>query len=117
MVGMFDTQKIMTKAPQMAEVLAKAHAPGDWITVAEKTARFLHQLGHGEGIPEAGFRSITCPVQVLRGEADPVVSETESRAVAEWIPNAVYAEVADSKHAIEQINLNALVHLLLLQQV
>jgi pimeloyl-ACP methyl ester carboxylesterase len=108
MAGMFDTEKITTKTPQMADALSRAHAPGDWIALAQKTARFLQQLGHGEAIPKAGFNAIACPVKILRGESDNVVSETESRLVTDWIPNGSYAEIAGSKHAIEQVDLAAL---------
>lgn len=108
MTGMFDTEKIMAKAPQMAEAFARAHAPGDWIEVAQKTARFLIELGNGAGIPEEGFRAITCPVTILRGDSDSVVTEAESRRVADWIPGASYAEVSNSKHPMELVDLQAL---------
>lgn len=108
MTGMFDTEKITAKAPQMAEAFARAHAPGDWLEVAQKTARFLLELGNGAAIPEEGFSAITCPVTILRGDNDSVVTEGECRQVAGWIPSCSYAEVPNSKHPMELVDIQAL---------
>ncbi len=112
MTGMFNTEKIIAKAPQLAEAFAKAHAPGDWITVAQKTAQFLTHLGNGGAIPDDGFRQIGCPVRMLRGAQDNVVSEAECRTVLALLPDATYAEVPDSKHLMEQVDLEKLIQLI-----
>jgi len=109
MTGMFDTEKINAKAPQLAEAFSRAHAPGDWLEVAQKTACFLLELGNGAGITEEGFRAINCPVTILRGDSDNVVTEAESRLVAGWIPNCSYAEVPNSKHPMEMVDYQALI--------
>lgn len=97
---LFDADKIAAKAPQMAEALGRVH--GDWRLLCERTAAFLHDLGNGAGLHEADFQQITTPVCIGRGDADNVVSDVESRAVAEWLPNGRFVELPGVPHLLEQ---------------
>ncbi len=109
MSGMFDTEKIEAKAPQLAAALTLAHAPADWKLVAQRTADFLHDLGNGMGLPPEAFAQIACPVAVLRGELDNTVSAEESQHVADLLPQGFYREIPGSRHAIEQVDVAAVV--------
>jgi len=99
---MFDPEKIEAKVPQFAETLAKTHAPLDWKEVCRNTAAFLADLGNGLGIPKEAFGQIACPVTIGLGELDNVVTQEESRAVAEFLPNGRFEILAGCKHPIEQ---------------
>ena len=101
---MFDPEKIEAKAPQLAQALASQHAPADWRQVAARTADFLHDLGKGKGLAAADWASIECPVLLLRGDADSTVSAEETRQVALALPHGTYAELANSRHSLEQVD-------------
>ncbi len=109
MGGLFDPEKIALKAPQLAEALARAHAPADWRQVALYSADFVRALGAGQGLPPEAFAQIACPVLVLRGELDTTVTAEESRQVAEWLPDGRYGEIAGGRHALEQVDAGAVV--------
>ena len=109
MTAMFDPEKIEAKVPAFAEALAQAHAPTDWKQVARYTAQLLHDLGNGLGLPTEAYGQITCPVTILRGEFDHTVSAEESQQVAALIPHATYHEIPGGKHAIEQVDVEAIV--------
>ena len=109
MSAMFDTEKIEAKVPQFAQALAQAHAPADWKAVAQRTADFLRDLGDGKGLPPEAFAQIACPVAVLRGELDNTVGAEESQRVADLLPQGFYREIPGSRHAIEQVDVAAVV--------
>lgn len=103
---MFDAEKIALKAPALAEHLANAHAPLDWKILCRQTADFLTDLGDGKGIPESAFSEIKRPVHIGRGDADQVVSEEESRKVAQAIPNGSLHILSGVPHGIEQADVD-----------
>ena len=104
MSRMFDPEKIEAKAPQLAETLAQAHGKGHWKTLCRQTADFLQALGQGQGIPFEAFSAIQCPVTIIWGELDHVVSEAESRQVAEAIPNGRFEVFPGGPHLFEQVD-------------
>jgi pimeloyl-ACP methyl ester carboxylesterase len=97
---MFDPEKIEAKAPALAQSLAAQH--GAWKLLCQRTAAFLRDLGEGKGIPAAAFGEIRCPVRIGWGTADQVVSEAESRRVAEAIPQGELEILPDVPHLLEQ---------------
>lgn len=112
MQGMMDPAKILAKAPQVAAQMASTHAPGDWTELAAETGRFLEVLATGGGLPETSFSSISCPVLLLRGDKDHVVTAQECERVTQLMPNAAYLEVAESGHQWEQVRLSEIAGLL-----
>ena len=109
MSRMFDPEKIEAKAPQLAESLAKTHGIEYWKTLCHNTAAWLHDLGNGHGIPAEAFGQIQCPVTIGWGDLDHVVTEAESRQVAEAIPNGRFQILPGGKHLLEQVDLAQLV--------
>ncbi len=103
---MFDPEKIAAKVPQFAQALASTHA--DWALVCLRTAAFLRDLGQGDGIQDALFSHILCPVTIGRGTEDTVVSAAESQRVAGLIPHGKYVELTGGKHPLELVDLNIL---------
>lgn len=101
---MFDPEKIETKAPQFAEMLSKIHQTDDWKSICRQTSAFLTDLGNGHGISEAEYAKIQCPVIIGWGDLDTVVTEAESRQVAERIPNGRFEILVGGKHLIEQVD-------------
>lgn len=104
MSRMFDPEKIEAKAPQMAASLAQNHGADHWKTLCHRTAAFLQDLGNGLGIPAEAFGEIRCLVKICRGDLDHVVTEAESRPVAEAIPKGRFEILPGGKHLIEQVD-------------
>jgi len=112
MSRMFDPEKIEAKAPALAASLAAAHGTTQWKTLCGQTAAFLHDLGAGLGLSAAAYAQISCPVRIIRGDQDHVVSDAESRAVAESIPQGRFEVLPGGKHLIEQVDPKVLAGLL-----
>jgi pimeloyl-ACP methyl ester carboxylesterase len=108
MQGMMDTAKIIAKAPALAAQFEAYHAPEDWQKVAARTGAFMRDLGEGRGLPEAAFSQINCPVTLLRGEKDKVVSVEECQWAQERLPRGYYREIPESGHLLEQVDLGLL---------
>lgn len=104
MSRMFDPEKIEAKAPQLAELLAKTHGPENWKPLCQNTAAFLHDLGHGLGLPLEAFGEIHCPVTIGWGDLDNVVTQAESRQAAEAIPHGRFEILPGGKHLMEQVD-------------
>ncbi len=109
MSRMFDPEKIEAKAPQLAESLAHTHGAERWKNLCRQTDAFLQALGQGKGIPFEAFAGIQCPVCIGWGDQDHVVTEAESRRVAEAIPNGRFVSIPGGKHLIEQVEVEVLV--------
>ncbi|MCC7466545.1 MAG: alpha/beta hydrolase [Saprospiraceae bacterium] len=105
MSRMFDPEKIEAKAPPLAASLAQQHGPERWKDLCRDTAAFLYELGQGNGLPESAFAEIKCPVTIGWGALDNVVTEAESRKVAELIPGARFVILPEGKHLMEQTEL------------
>ncbi|MBK6994766.1 MAG: alpha/beta hydrolase [Lewinellaceae bacterium] len=104
MSRMFDPEKIEAKAPQLAESLAKTHGAEHWKTLCQNTAKFLHDLGNGLGLPPEAFGNIKCPVSIGLGDLDNVVTEAECRHAANAIPQGHFDILPGGKHLIEQVD-------------
>ncbi len=106
--GFLDPDKIEAKVPQFAAALAERHEPADWKMVLRHTAGLLHGLGNGKALRQEDFEKILCPVVILRGELDHMVTEEESRQVAEWLPNGRFEALEGTKHPFEQVDMQLL---------
>lgn len=108
MSRMFDAEKIEAKAPALAASLAQTHGVAQWKTLCVQTAAFLHTLGAGLGLPPDAFARISCPVRIIWGDQDNVVSESESRTVADSVPQGRFEVLAGGRHLIEQVDAGVL---------
>lgn len=102
MSRMFDAEKIALKVPHFAQQLSDLHAPLDWKVLCRNTADFLQNLGAGQGIPQAAYAAINCPVHIGWGDADQVVSLEECQNVVDWLPNGHLHILPDVPHGLEQ---------------
>lgn len=106
--GFLDPEKIEAKVPQFAAALAERHEPADWKMVLRHTAEMLRNLGDGQALRQEDFEKIFCPVVILRGELDHMVTEEESRQVAEWLPHGRFEALEGTKHPFEQVDVEML---------
>jgi pimeloyl-ACP methyl ester carboxylesterase len=104
--SMMDSEKIEAKVPALAARFAAMHAPEDWKTVASRTIQFIETLGQDQAMTEMAFRQIQCPVTLLRGANDQVVSEAECQVVLGCLQQGNYAEIPESGHLWEQVDLD-----------
>jgi pimeloyl-ACP methyl ester carboxylesterase len=102
MSRMFDPEKIEAKAPPLAASLAQQHGVARWKDLCLETSAFLQELGAGKGLSESAFAQIQSPVTIGWGDQDHVVTESESRKVAELIPGAYLTVLPGGKHLMEQ---------------
>jgi len=102
--AMLDPEKIEAKVPQFAQALAQRHAPADWKAVLRQTADLLHGLGNSQGLPPEAFANIRCPVMILLGEFDNMVTLAESQQAAAALPQGRFEILPGAKHAIEQVD-------------
>jgi len=109
MSRMFDPEKIEAKAPQLAEKLANTHGELHWKELCRRTAAFLQNLGHEQGLSAEAFGAIQCPVTIGWGDQDNVVTEVESQRVAEAIPGGRFVVIPEGKHLLEQVDVRAIV--------
>lgn len=108
-VKMLDTAIMAEKVPTLVELLKVRHSPTNWQEVVEATAKMLKQLGAHPLFNAADLECINMPIFILRGSADRMVSEDESKKVASLVRNGQYAELTDQKHPFEQVNLELLI--------
>lgn len=101
-VKMLNPEVIESKVPQFAAALQKRHAPNDWKELLRKTAQLMTGLGNGQAIPLPAFSGITQKIVIGRGSLDNMVSQEESAAVADILPNGTLKIFEGFKHPIEQ---------------
>lgn len=105
---MLDPVMISEKAPALADLIARRHAPHSWETIVEATRLMLDDLGKNPILTDESLSKIGIPVTILRGEADRMVSEQESRYAAGKMVQANYFELPAQKHPFEQLDLQLL---------
>lgn len=102
-VKSLDLELLKEKAKPFYDYLAQLH--GDYLPeLLAKTALFMKQLGDSPSISEASVKSITCPVRMIRGGKDRMVSEEETLKITNSIDNSYYFEVPSFIHPIGFIN-------------
>lgn len=95
---------IKEKVPRFYEVLESRHGE-HWIEVLDRTAIFINALGQDNPMNQSTVSKITCPVQLLLADKDQMVTELETAAVQEWIPNSTFEVLENSQHPIERVDL------------
>jgi len=107
-VKMLNPAVIELKVPHFAETLAERHAPQDWKVNMSKTAEMMLHLGEQAAIDPAEWAKIKSKVLVTVGTADKMVSQQESKQVAEAIPHASFHAFEGMQHPIENVAINTL---------
>jgi len=65
-------------------------------------------LGQGDSLTAEQIAVITHRTLVMVGTLDNTVGLDESRQAAEWLPFGQFAELPDTKHPFEQVDLSLL---------
>ncbi|MTI23320.1 alpha/beta hydrolase [Fulvivirga sp. RKSG066] len=107
-VKMLDPEKIAEKVPAFAEALKKRHHPQNWTEVLAKTKEMMLSLGQEPLLTNQRLQQVTQPTIIGLGELDNMVSEEESKLVAEALPNGKFHYFEGFKHPIEQVAIGKL---------
>jgi pimeloyl-ACP methyl ester carboxylesterase len=111
-VKMLNPEVIEEKVPRFAENLKNLHAPDDWKKVMSKTATLMKNMGNQPPLTTADFVQIFTPVTIGIGEADKMVTQAESKLVADALPNSNYHILPNVIHPIDQVPVGILVEYL-----
>jgi pimeloyl-ACP methyl ester carboxylesterase len=103
-IKLLNPEVIEEKVPKFAEQLKLRHAPLDWKDVMKHTADLMIALGNGEAMTLNDFQNIHVPVLITLGALDQMVTQEESRAVVEVLPNGSFEIFDGIKHPIETID-------------
>lgn len=96
-------EKMAAKIPAFVERLTQFHAPTPWAEVVEATALMLRKLGQTAPLAAARLATTGLPVQVLVGDADQTAGPAASEEFARQLPDATFALLATTPHALEQV--------------
>lgn len=108
-VKMLNPEKIQEKVPKFAKMLEDRHSPEDWKRVLHETAKMMVNIGANPPLRDEDFRIINQKVVLCVGDGDTMVSQEETKYVADLIPNSEMKMLADTPHPIEQMNIQLLV--------
>jgi pimeloyl-ACP methyl ester carboxylesterase len=107
-IKMLNPSVIESKIPKFASILQERHAPEDWKKVLESTAEMMLFLGDNQPVNKETWSKISTPISVCLAENDEMVSQEETKVVYELLSNATFTLIPNSKHPIEQVDLDFL---------
>lgn len=108
-IKMLNPDKIQEKLPKFAQILEKRHFPADWKQVLEYTKNMMLHLGDHNPINSETWAHIPNHVEICLGEQDEMVSQDETIEIHKLLPNSNFNTIPNSKHPIEQVDLDDLV--------
>lgn len=91
----FDPDDIRRRSPVWAKQLAERHVEIPWDELAVELGALLEDW---VGFSPADLASITCPVLVVQGDRDEMVSFEQGQALAAAIPGAIFQPVPRAGH-------------------
>lgn len=107
-VAQLNPLKIEEKVPNFAKKLEDLHAPADWREVLSKTSAMMLTLGKGAALTPKQFEKVECPALLTVGSDDNMVTENETRKIAEALPQGEFYLFEGFQHPIELVDLAVL---------
>ncbi len=92
------------KNPTFVEVLKQLHQPTDIQILITVTQNMLCHLSKSDFLSDEELHSIQCPVHLMLGDQDKMVSVEESEIISSKIPKSNLIFLKDTKHPIELVN-------------
>ena len=108
-IKMLAPDVISEKIPKFAQALSERHSPEDWKKVLNQTAEMMLYLGENPPTKKESWSTIHTPTDLCLADHDEMVSETETKEIHTLLSNATFTTISDSKHPIEQVNLDQIV--------
>jgi pimeloyl-ACP methyl ester carboxylesterase len=103
-IKMLNGARIEEKLPAFAAALQKRHAPNNWMTVLEKTAAMLLEMGKNNPLKPGDYAAIQHPVLILLGDRDKMVTLEETAEVYKNLPMAQLAILPNTPHPLEMVD-------------
>lgn len=102
-IKMLNPEIVAQKVPAFARVLSERHTI-DWHDNMLKTAEMMSTLGEKSEDLYRGYDKIPNQIAICRAEEDSMVSEEESIAMANRLPNATFQTIPNSQHPWEKVD-------------
>ncbi|WP_078831579.1 alpha/beta fold hydrolase [Sediminibacterium ginsengisoli] len=109
---MLDADAIAAKVPAFAATLASRHAPNSWQEIVRRTSDMLLAVGSNNPLKEEDYPNILCPCLVMVGDRDKMAPAEETLTVYRALPDAAFAVLPRTPHAIEKTDMNLLAQLI-----
>ncbi len=101
--SMLKPQKMKDKIPAFVQTLLDKFGEQNWEYVVNATAKMMLELGANPALKIEDYSDINCPVQIMVGDKDVMVSLEESIAVYRRLKNASFAVLPNVIHPIDRI--------------
>ena len=95
---------VETREPKSAQLLAELHGSDDWEAIRDARLSALAAFAHStDGDPTGGrLAEIGCPVLLVRGEHDPIMSPDIATRLASYFADVEVIELPGGTHFVPQ---------------
>ncbi|MBK7383155.1 MAG: alpha/beta fold hydrolase [Flavobacteriales bacterium] len=104
-----DPDVMEAKVPAFAEALAAVHGKERWRDVVAAIAKSMTDLAHAPLLTVEVVARIQCPVLCCVGEGDTTAVPGDTRAFAARLPNARVFVLPNTRHPMDEVDLDVLV--------
>lgn len=109
-IKLLKPEVIEQKLPKFAEQLHQRHHPQDWKQVMQYTAAMMVEMGQENPLTTEDIAMIDCPVLLMIGDRDKMVSIEETVAIYRQLPNAQLVVLPQTQHPIEQVIIGDIIY-------
>lgn len=107
-VKMLNPEIVKEKIPGFAKILELRHGE-HWPSVMTRTADMMLNLGASPVLTSSVLEMAQCPVLLMRGSEDSMVSEQEALWAKSHLQNAEYVELPGQPHPFEKTDLQSVI--------
>lgn len=103
---LLDPEKIQSKVPRFAELLAQQHGAERWTALVKETACLITGLHEKPLLTPGVFATITCPVLLCVGDRDTTAVPEHTLHAARLMPKAGTLVLPNTPHSFEAVDRN-----------
>ncbi len=107
-IRMLNPEIIEEKVPKFAAHLSRMHAPNDWKENMRNTAAMMQAMGKNPPINKVDLSNVKCPVHLLLGEKDVMVTEEETMVINDQLSDVQFDILEGVEHPMEKLDLGVL---------
>jgi esterase/lipase len=107
---MLNPEKIAEKIPAFASILEKKHYPNNWKEVLTKTSAMMMEMGEDNPLKLEDYQKINHQIKIGLADSDEMVTREETEEIVNALSKSHFYALSNSKHPIEKVNLEQLVH-------
>jgi len=104
-VRMLNPDIIEEKVPKFAAHLSRMHESNDWKENMRNTATMMEAMGNNPPLNEVDLSKVNCPVHLLVGDKDMMVSKAETLVIKEQLSDVRFDILEGVEHPIEKLDL------------